>query len=60
MGPKNAPGPGSYQLFSSLGKQPLSHHEKMPAYGMGSGGRFSTYKTVWKPEFNTPSPKDWK
>jgi hypothetical protein len=40
--------------------QPLSSNEKMPAYGMGTGGRFSTYKTIWKPEYNVPAAQDCK
>ncbi|KAF5826304.1 flagellar associated protein [Dunaliella salina] len=55
------PGPGSYEQPSSLGKQPLSSHDKLPAYGMGSSGRFSHFKSEMNPRYSlTPSPADYE
>uniref|UniRef100_A0A7S3VR27 Uncharacterized protein n=1 Tax=Dunaliella tertiolecta TaxID=3047 RepID=A0A7S3VR27_DUNTE len=54
------PGPGAYEHPSSLGKQLLSSREKLPAYSMGSGGRFSHFKAEMKTQYLTPSALDYK
>eukprot|EP00983_Pelagomonas_calceolata_P065683 1148686-Pelagomonas_calceolata.AAC.6 len=40
--------------------QLLSSREKLPAYSMGSGGRFSHFKAEMKTQYLTPSALDYK
>mmetsp|Transcript_9911 Transcript_9911/g.24785 ORF Transcript_9911/g.24785 Transcript_9911/m.24785 type:complete len:295 (+) Transcript_9911:1419-2303(+) len=60
MGKEARPGPGSYEPVAAVGKQPLSPNPNLPSWRIGTGGRFSTYKNVWKEDFQTPAAGDWK
>lgn len=47
-------------MLRTLPPQLLSPNEKLPSWRIGTGGRFSTYKNVWKADFQTPAAENPK
>lgn len=55
---ESRPGPGAYEPTGAVGKQTLSAKPSLPSWRIGTGNRFSTFKNVWKEDFQTPAAGD--
>lgn len=60
MGKEARPGPGSYEVPQAVGKQTLSPNPSLPSWRIGTGNRFSTYKSVWRTDMQTPGAGEWR
>mmetsp|Transcript_8955 Transcript_8955/g.19149 ORF Transcript_8955/g.19149 Transcript_8955/m.19149 type:complete len:296 (-) Transcript_8955:2094-2981(-) len=54
------PGPGSYAVVESIGKQPLSSNATNPNWKVGTATRWAQYNKVFKEDFSTPAANDWR